>query len=114
MPSSILGLSPPDPQREPSPAVLQSIAEPATWCSNRLASNNSFRSTELDPLAILDMPGFPHSSEEAIEAWIKEKRDSYGRAISWINQTRSELLKKADAATYDSIDAFIRVQTAPL
>jgi hypothetical protein len=31
--NSILGLFTPDLQREPSPAVLQSISEAATWCS---------------------------------------------------------------------------------
>lgn len=104
MPNSILGLFAPDLEREPSPAVLQSISEAATWCSHRPFSGNPFRSPELDPFAILDIPGFSHGPE-TIEAWIRKKRDSYRQAISWINQTRSELLKNADIATSDAVDA---------
>ena len=50
------------------------------------------------------MPDFSHE-QETIEAWIHKKRDCYRRAISWINQTRSELLKKVGIATSDAADA---------
>ena len=105
MPNSILGLSTPDLQRDPSPAVLRSISEAATWCSHRRVSGNPFRSPELDPFAILNIPDFSHDSE-TIEEWIRKKRDSYRQAISWINQTRSELLKNAGIAISDASDAF--------
>jgi hypothetical protein len=104
VPNSILGLFTADLQREPSPAVLRSISEAATWCSYWRVSGNPFRSPELDPFAILDIPDFSHDSE-TIEAWIHKKADSYRRAISWINQTRSELLKNSGIATSDAVDA---------
>ncbi|MEI9980827.1 MAG: hypothetical protein WDN23_17860 [Edaphobacter sp.] len=107
MPNTILGLPVPDLQREPSLAILQSISEAATWCSHRLSSGNLFRSPELDPFTILDIPDFPHD-QESIEGWIYNKRDSYRRAISRINQTRAELLKNAGIATSDAADALSR------
>jgi folylpolyglutamate synthase/dihydropteroate synthase len=81
----------PELQRELSPAVLQTVLNAATWCSRAESSSNSFRSPELDPLVILDIPDFPHSAE-SIETWIEKKRDCYRRAVSWISHTRSKLL----------------------
>jgi hypothetical protein len=104
MSNNILGLFTPDLQREISPAVLRSVSEAATWCSHQPSSGNQFRSPELNPSAFLDIPSFSHSSE-SIEARIDKKQDSYRQAISWINQTRSELLKKAGIATSDAADA---------
>ena len=87
---------------ELSAAVLQAISEAATWCSVK-----PFRSPELDPFAILDIPDYSHGLE-SIEAWIERKRDCYGRATSWINQTRSELLKAASIEPLDAVDALLR------
>jgi hypothetical protein len=75
-----------------------------TWCSHSQVSGKPFRSPELDPLAILDIPNCSHGSE-SIEAWIERKRDCYRRAISWINETRSQLLKGANIATLEAVDA---------
>ena len=103
MPTSILGLFRPDFQREPSSAALRSFAEAVTWCSRRPSSGNPFRSTELDPSAILDIGSFPND-RKSIEKWIDKKRDSYRRAVSWIGQARSELLKKTSIEISDSAD----------
>jgi hypothetical protein len=84
----------PDLQRELPPVVSRDISEAAIWYSQRLLLGCSFRSTELDPFTILDIPSFSHDSE-SIEAWIEKKHDTYRRAIPWINRTRSELLKIA-------------------
>ena len=82
-----------------SPAVSQVISEAAAWCSHR-----GFRSPELDPFAILDIPDFSHSAE-SIETYIERKRDCYRRAISWINQTRSQLLNEGSIETFETADA---------
>jgi hypothetical protein len=87
---------------ELSPAVLQAIAEAVTWCTDK-----PFRSPELDPSAILDIPDYSHGLE-SIEAWIEKKRDCYRRPTSWINQTRSELLKAASIEPLDAVDALSR------
>jgi hypothetical protein len=75
-----------------------------TWCSRSQVSGKPLRSPELDPLAILDIPNFSHGLE-SIEAWIERKRDCYCRAVSWINETRSQLLKEANIATLEVVDA---------
>jgi hypothetical protein len=85
-------------RRELSPALLQTVSNAAIWCSREKTSGNSFRSLELDPSAILEVLKFPHD-KESIEAWIEKKRDCYLRAVSWINQTRSQFLKTANTET---------------
>jgi hypothetical protein len=85
----------PELRRKLSPAVLQAVSNAAIWCSRAGTSGNSFRSLELDPSDILKVPEFPHD-KESIKAWIERKRDCYRRAVSWINQTRSQLLKTGD------------------
>jgi hypothetical protein len=75
-----------------SPGILRSISETLTWCSFRQPFGRPFRTHDLDPTAILDIPVFSHELG-SIEAWIERKRDCYRRAISWINETRAELLK---------------------
>lgn len=87
-----------------SPRILQAISEAVTWCSHSQVSGKPFRSPELDPLTILDTPDFSHGFE-SIELWIERKRDCYGRAISWINETRSDLLKAASIATLAAVNA---------
>lgn len=87
---------------ELSSAVLRTITEAMTWCSWK-----PFRSPELNPVAILEIPDFS-SGSESIGAWIEKKRDRYRRAISWINETRSELLKTATAGTPEAVDAVLR------
>jgi hypothetical protein len=89
---------------ELSPKILRAISEAMTWYSHKQLSGKSFRSPELDPLAILDIPDSSHSLE-SIEVWIEKKRDCYRRAVSWINQTRSEVLKAANIATVNAVDA---------
>ena len=91
----------PELRRELSPAVLQVVSNAAIWCSLAETSSNSFRSLDLDPSAILEVPEFPHD-KDSIEAWIEKKRDSYRRAVSWINQTRSQLLRTANAETSEA------------
>ena len=81
-----------------APEILQAISEVVTWCSGK-----PFRSHELDPSAILDIPDYSHA--ESIEAWIVKKRDCYRRATSWINQTRTELLKTASIQTVEAGEA---------
>lgn len=85
-----------------SPAVKLTISEVVTWCSYK-----ALRSSELDPSAILDIPTWS-DEKGAIEAWIEKKRNCYRRAIPWINETRSELLKAASAFTLGGVDALSR------
>jgi hypothetical protein len=94
----------PELQLELPPAVLRTILETATWCSHRQFSENPLRSPELDPLGIIDIPSFSHSSEP-VQEWIDKKRNCYAQAISWINQTRSELLNVEGIGTSDAVDA---------
>jgi hypothetical protein len=89
---------------ELSPAALKAISETVTWCSYRQLSGKPFRSLELDPSTILELPEFPHD-EESIEAWIEQKRDCCRRATSWINERRSEILKAASIKTFQAVDA---------
>jgi hypothetical protein len=67
--------------------------------------DSSFRGPELDPSAILNIPGFSHGSD-SIEVWIERKRDSYRRAIHWLNQARSGLLKTAGVTAPGVVDPF--------
>ena len=90
-----------------SPALLQAISETVTWCAYRQLSDIPFRSLELDPSAILVVPEFPQD-RESIKTWIEKKRDCYRRATTWINQTRSELLKAVSLETFDAVDALSR------
>jgi hypothetical protein len=90
------------PHSQLPPAVSQTISEIVTWCSCK-----PLRSPELDPSAILDVPHWSHGLE-AIEAWIERKRDSYRRAISWIKETRSELLKRTNLKAFEALDALSR------
>jgi len=89
-------------QLKVSPTILRTVLETAIWCSSRQFSGSSFRSPELNPSAILDVPSFSRSSE--IEAWIEKKRSCYGKAISWINETRSTLLSRKGTEISDTID----------
>jgi hypothetical protein len=81
---------------ELSPAILRAISETIAWCSNR-----PFRCPELDPCAILDIPTWSHE-RGSIEAWIVRKHDCYAKAVSWINATRSGLLKTANIGILDA------------
>jgi hypothetical protein len=105
LPFNILRPFAPDLQRELSPEFLREVSEAAIWCSHRQPLGSSFRSPELNPFSILDIPSFSHDSE-SIEAWIEKKRDRYRRAIPWINRTRSELLKTAGIATPGDVNPF--------
>lgn len=84
------------------PAVSQTISEAVTWCSYK-----QLRSPELNPSAILDVPNWAPDSEPG-EAWVERKRASYRQAISWLNETRSELLKSANLKTFPVVDALSR------
>ena len=84
---------------ELSPRISRVICEAMTWCSGK-----PFRRPELDPISILDIPDFSHGLE-SIEAWIERKRDCYSGAVSWINETRSEVLKAARIEPCDAADA---------
>jgi hypothetical protein len=70
-------------------------------------SDMPFRSLELDPSAILEVPEFPQD-RESIKTWIEAKRDCYRRATTSINQTRSEFLKAASLERFDAVDALSR------
>jgi hypothetical protein len=81
-----------------SSAVVQALSEVVTWCAHK-----PFRSPELDPFALLDIPTWTHE-KGSIDAWIVRKRDCYSRAIPWINETRSELLKAANIEIPNAAD----------
>jgi len=100
---SILGLVTPHVPREVSPLALKAAFEAVTWCLDEQLASKSLRSAALDPSAILEMPDFSHSSE-SIGAWIDQKRDCYRRAVAWINERRSGLLKAAGKETPRSGD----------
>jgi hypothetical protein len=82
-----------------SPALSVVISQAVTWCSHK-----PFRSPALDPSSILDVPDWSHGSEP-FEPWAEKKYDSYRRAISWINDTRSELLREAKIEPLAAVDA---------
>lgn len=82
-----------------SPALSLVIAEALTWCSHK-----PFRTPALDPFSILDVPDWSYESQP-FEPWAERKYDSYRRAISWINETRSELLREAGIKTLAAVDA---------
>jgi hypothetical protein len=90
--------------KELSPAVQRTMSEAAAWCSYKQHSGKPLRSPELDPSAFFNLPDFP-DSREAIDLWIKKKYESYSRATSWINETRSELIKAAGIETVGTVDA---------
>jgi hypothetical protein len=69
-----------------------------TWCSYK-----PFRSPELDPSAILNVPEWSRDSEP-ISAWSSRKRDAYQRAVPWINEKRSEHLKMANLQSFEAVD----------
>ncbi len=85
-------------ERELSPNILRAISESIAWCSNK-----SFRSPELDPSEILDIPTWSQE-KGSIEEWIVRKRDCYSKAVSWIDETRSRLLKAANIEIHDAAD----------
>jgi hypothetical protein len=91
-----------------SPAILRAVLETVTWYSSRQFSGKPFRSPELNPCAILDIPDFSHSSE--VGAWIEKKRVRYGQAISWINETRSTLLKREGIEASNAIYALSEIK----
>jgi hypothetical protein len=69
-----------------------------TWCSYK-----PFRSPELDPSAILNVPEWSCDSEP-ISAWSNRKRNAYQHAIPWINGARSEHLKTANLKSFEAGD----------
>ena len=69
-----------------------------TWCSYK-----PFRSPELDPSSILNVPEWSRDSEP-IAAWSTRQRDAYQRAIPWINEMRSEHLKTANLKKSEALD----------
>jgi hypothetical protein len=71
-----------------------------TWCSYR-----PFRSPELNPSAILNVPEWSPDSEP-ISAWSNRKLDAYQRAIPWINEIRSDRLKTASLKSVEAVDVF--------
>lgn len=73
-------------------AIAERISEALSWCLHLELSGKPFRSPELNPAAILAMPRFP-DDRQSIEVWVKKRRDSYVRAVSWIRETRSAILK---------------------
>lgn len=86
-------------ERELSPGILRAISETMTWCTSK-----RFRSPELDPSAVFDIPAWS-VEKESVEAWLLRKRDWYGKAISWIHETRSQLLKAANLEIPEAADA---------
>ncbi|HEY2859910.1 MAG TPA: hypothetical protein VGJ21_15925 [Terracidiphilus sp.] len=82
-----------------SPALSMLVSETATWCNHK-----PFRSPALDPSSILEMPDWS-SNSEPFEPWAEKRYDPYRRAISWINETRSELLRAEKVPTQDAVDA---------
>lgn len=89
-------------QDELSSALSLIIREAVTWCFHK-----PFRSPALDPFSILDVPDW-RSESEPFEPWVERRRASYRRAILWINETRSELLKESKIETLDAADVFPR------
>jgi hypothetical protein len=71
-----------------------------TWCSYK-----PFRSPELDPSTILNVPEWSRETEP-IAVWSDRQRDAYQRAISWINEVRSEYLKTANLKIFEAVDVF--------
>jgi hypothetical protein len=71
-----------------------------TWCSYK-----PFRSPELDPSTILNVPEWSRETEP-IAVWSDRQRDAYQRAISWINEVRSEHLKTANLKIFEAVDVF--------
>ena len=71
-----------------------------TWCSYK-----PFRSPELDPSTILNVPEWSRETEP-IAVWSDRQRDAYQRAISWINEVRSEHLKTANLKIFETVDVF--------
>lgn len=76
------------------PEVPSSLREAAAWCFYRQLPGKEFRSPELDPSSILDLPDWSGESE-SIESWIEKKRNCYRRATLWINESRSKLVEAA-------------------
>ena len=89
-------------QSQLPPGVLQTLSEVMTWCSHF-----PFRSPALDPSSILDVPDWSHDSEP-FEPWAQGKYDSFRRAISWINDARSKLLKEAGIEILNPVDTLAK------
>ncbi len=67
---------------EPYPVVWQALSETVAWCLRRSLQHDQFRSSELDPSALLKVP---HFSESNIGVWLEKKRESYQSAVNAIN-----------------------------
>jgi hypothetical protein len=83
---------------EPSPLVLQALSETVAWCLRRSLQHDQFRSSELDPSALLKVPPF---SESNIGVWLEKKRESYQSAINAINANRSALVRDRNIKVAD-------------
>jgi hypothetical protein len=85
-----------------SPALSRVICEALTWCSHK-----PFRSPALDPSSTLNLPDWSLDSEP-FEPWVEKKYDSYHRAISRINDARSNLLKEAGIVILNAVEVFAK------
>jgi hypothetical protein len=83
---------------EPSPVVLQALSETVVWCLRRSLPHHQFRSSELDPSALLKVPPF---NESNIGVWLERKRESYQSAIIAINANRSALVRDMNIEVAD-------------
>ena len=83
---------------EPSPVVLQTLSETVAWCLRRSLQHDEFRSSELDPSALLRVTPFGESN---IGIWLQRKRESYQSAINAINANRSALVRDRNIKVAD-------------
>jgi hypothetical protein len=70
--------------------IRHTFFEVVTWCYHSIPGDR-FRSSELDPSEFLKVPPF---DELGNEAWGQIKRESYQRAVSATNQSRSLHLRE--------------------
>jgi hypothetical protein len=84
---------------EPPARVLQALSETVAWCLRRSLQHDQFRSSELDPSALLKVPPF---SESNIGVWLEKKRESYQSAINAITANRSALVRDRNIKVADS------------
>jgi len=87
---------------QPPPDLLRALGETVAWCTRHLLDSDRLRSQELDPNSFLSIPAL---GEQEIRAYIKEKRDSYRRAMESINRKRSEILHRATIQPVDLAEA---------
>lgn len=78
----------PSPVAELPPALKQVISEASIWCSLEQSLKSNLRSAELDPSAILSIPW-----DEDIHVFVRNKYQSYQRAVEELCHERSTLLK---------------------